>query len=312
MKNKKVCIIGANGMLGHAMTEILKNNGYTKIISITHDEVDLRNQNATNQIMNDIRPDWIVFLAAVAAGIRFKKTHPLEILRDNVQMTTNVMNAAHKSNCKRLLNICSALIYPYDAKLPLSEEEIGSIDLNTIDTPYALSKAIGIKLAQFYRQEYGLHYFSAIPCNFYGCFAKFEGDRAGVVPSLIRRIHEAKINNLKEVVVWGTGNACRDILNSQDVASACIFLLEKDVQYDLINIGCGSEYTVREIAETIKEVIGYRGEIVFNKDMPEGRKHMQLNVDRIFNLGWRPKIPLADGIENTYKWYVNQVRDGKI
>lgn len=307
MKTEKICVIGAKGLLGHAVMEVLIENDYKNIIGLSREDVDLCIQNDTEKIIENIRPDCIIFLAAVVAGIAFKKRYPVEILRDNIQMTTNVMTAAYKSNCKKLLNICSALIYPYKAKIPLCEEEIGLIDTNTIDTPYALSKAVGIKLAKFFRDEYNLNFFSAVPCNFYGKYAKFDGDRAGVVPSLIRKIHEAKINNLNSVVVWGSGNACRDVLNSKDVASACIFLLENNTNYDLVNIGCGSEYSIKTIAETIKTVVGYKGNIVFDKSMPEGRQHMLLNVERIFQLGWRPKYSLLQGITETYNWYVSNL-----
>ena len=251
------------------------------------------------------KPTYVFFLAAVAAGISFKKSHPVEMLLDNLQMVTNVLSSAHLIGVKKLINICSALIYPSCASMPMKEEDAVSVDLCNVDTPYALAKSAGIKLAQYYKKEYGNQFISAIPCNFFGEYAPFEGDRAGVVPALIARIHKAKEENAPQVEVWGTGNACRELLNSKDVASACVFLLENNIDYDFVNIGRGKEFTIREVAETIKHTVGYEGELYFDATKPEGRLHMQLNVDKLFGMGWRPKMDLDESIRDAYDWYCN-------
>lgn len=301
----KICVIGSNGMLGHAVVSELERCGYTNILKIDRAEIDLRNQNATEELFLTEKPVGVFFLAAVAAGINYKKSHPVEMLLDNLQMVINVLSSAHESRVKKLINICSALVYPKTVAIPLKEEDTTMIDINNVDTPYALAKGVGIKLSQYYRQEFGDNFISAVPCNFFGEYAPFEGDRAGVVPSLISRITKAKENGDKRVEVWGTGNACRELLNSKDVASACIFLLENDIPYDFMNIGRGEEYSIREVAETIKSVVGYDGELFFDDTKPEGRMHMQLNVDRLFGMGWRPSMNLEDSIKDAFKWYVN-------
>lgn len=302
-KTDKICVVGANGLLGHAVVTELIKRGYTNTLKADRDTVDFRDQKATREYFETEKPAGVFFLAAVAAGISFKKSHPAEMLLDNLQMVTNVLSSAHETGVKKLINICSALIYPSSASIPLKEEDAVSVDLGNVDTPYALAKSAGVKLAQYYRREYGDQFISAVPCNFFGEYAPFEGERAGVVPSLISRIHKAKEENAPQVEVWGTGNACRELLNSKDVASACVILLENDLKYDFVNIGRGKEFTMREVAETVKRVVGYEGELFFDATKPEGRLHMQLNVDKLFSMGWKPTLDLENSIRDAYEWY---------
>ena len=306
-KTDRICVIGSEGLLGHAVVHALEERGYSDIVKIDREDVDLRDQEATARLFEREKPAGVFFLAAVAAGIRYKKEHPVEMLLDNLQMVTNVLSSAHAVGVKKLINICSALIYPGTAAIPLKEEDAVSVDLNNVDTPYALAKSAGVKLAQYYRSEFGDAFISAVPCNFFGEYAPFEGDRAGVVPSLISRIHRAREDHLPQVEVWGTGNACRELLNSKDVASACVFLMENEVGYDFVNIGRGVEFTIREVAETIRRVVGYEGALFFDADKPEGRLHMQLNVDRLFGMGWRPSMDLEESIRDAYEWYKSTI-----
>lgn len=303
-KTDKICVIGAKGMLGHAVMNELAKRGYTDVLGVDKDDFDLRDFSATRSFFMRERPQGVFFLAAVAAGINFKKAHPVEMLLDNLQMVTNVLSSAHECGVRKLINICSALVYPRSAQIPLREEDAVSVDLDNVDTPYALSKGVGIKLCQYYRQEYGDQFVSAVPCNFFGEFAPFTGDRAGVVPALIDRIHRARRDGAGQTVVWGTGNACRELLNSKDVASACVYLYENEVDHDFINIGRGEEYSIRQVAETIRRVVGYEGELVFDATKPEGRPHMQLKVDRLFAMGWRPSMDLEQSIQDAYRWYL--------
>lgn len=223
-------------------------------------------------------------------------------------MITNVMDGAHKNGCKKMINVCSALLYPSQATIPLREEDATYANLGEIDTPYSLAKATGMQLARYYNQQYGDNILTVVPCNFFGEYAPFDGDRAGVVAALISRIHNAKINNIDQVEVWGTGNACRELLNSKDVANACIFLMNTDTNHDLINIGRGKEFTIREVAETIKKVVEYEGNLFFDSTKPEGRAHMQLNTDKLFGLGWRPSMNLEESIRNAYTWYIDTLK----
>lgn len=302
--DSRICVVGSNGMLGHAICKQLLAKGYLNIIMCDRTEVDLCNQADTNQFFRDNKPEYIFFLAAVAAGIQYKKSHPTEMLVRNLQMITNVMESARITSCTKMINVCSALLYPSRAQVPLKEEYATHIDLGEIDTPYALAKAAGMQLARYYNEEFGMKYVTVVPCNFFGEFAPYDGDRAGVVSALISRIYNAKVQGIDKVKVWGTGNACREFLNSQDVANACIFLMNNDTEYDLINIGRGFEFSIREVAEMIKNVVGYDGELLFDATKPEGRSHMQLNTERLFKMGWRPQMDLEASIRNAYEWYV--------
>lgn len=306
-KNSKICIIGHKGMLGHAIWSTLESDGYTNLIGCDRSEVDLCDQKGTLDFFDKEKPEYIFFLAAVAAGIQYKKTHPVDMLLKNIQMITNIMQAAHNIRCKKMINVCSALLYPSQALIPLREEDATYVNLGEIDTPYSLAKACGMQLARYYNQQYGDNILTVVPCNFFGEYAPFDGDRAGVVAALISRIHNAKVNSISRVEVWGTGNACRELLNSKDVASACVFLMNSNTPYDLINIGRGKEFTIREVAETIKEVVGYDGDLFFDSTKPEGRAHMQLNTDKLFELGWKPSMNLEESISNAYNWYINNI-----
>ena len=306
-KNARICVVGHKGMLGHAIWEQLSAQGYTHLIGCDLPEVDLCSQEQTMAFFQREKPEYVFFLAAVAAGIQYKKTHPVEMLQKNLQITVNVLASAYACQCRRMINVCSALLYPSEAAIPLKEEDASYVNLNQVDTPYALAKAAGMQLARYYNQEYQTGYLTVVPCNFFGRFAPFDGDKAGVVPSLIRRIHEAKTQHAPTVTVWGTGNACRELLNSRDVADACIFLMKQPVlEDDLINIGRGCEYTIREVAQMIQRIVGYEGELYFDADKPEGRQHMQLDTRRLRSLGWQPSMNLEDSIRDAYAWYLEQ------
>ena len=303
-KDSRICIIGHKGMLGHAIWSMLEQSGYFNLIGCDLPEVDLCDQKNTEVFFEREKPEYVFFLAAVAAGIQYKKTHPADMMLKNLQMITNVMDCAYRYHCKKMINVCSALLYPSGAEIPLKEEVVEYVNLGEIDTPYSLAKAAGMQLARYYNQQYGTNYLTVVPCNFFGEYAPYEGDRAGVVSALIARIHNAKVNNIEKVEVWGTGNACREFLNSKDVASACIFLMNHETEYDLINIGRGHEFTIREVAEMIQNVIGYDGELFFDATKPEGRAHMQLQTERLFGLGWKPSMDLRASIQDAYDWYV--------
>lgn len=303
----KICVVGSNGMLGHAITSQLESLGYTDVLKCCRKDVDLCNQAETRLYFETHKPKFIFFCAAVAAGINYKKSHPADMMLQNLQMITNVMDSTYRCGCKKMINVCSALLYPSSAEIPIKEEAAAYCNLGEIDTPYAMAKAAGMQLARYYNAQYGTDYLTVVPCNFFGEYAPFEGERAGVVPSLIAKMHNAKVNHLPEVVVWGTGNVCREFLNSKDVASACIHLMNCETEYDLINIGRGNEYSIRETAECIKHVVGYSGELVFDTSKPEGRPHMQLNVKRLSSTGWVPSMDLEQSISDTYRWYCNSI-----
>lgn len=302
-KNDTILILGHKGMLGHAIWKKAEEQGYFNLVGGDLPEVDLCDQKSVRSFFEQTRPEYVFFLAAAAAGIAYKKAHPADLLLRNLQMITNVMMYADAQGCQKMLNICSALIYPVKAEIPLREEDAVCADMGLTDTPYALAKACGLQLAQYFNQQYGRNYITAVPCNFFGPYAPFEGDRAGVVPSLISRVCRAKEHGSPSVEVWGTGNACRDLLGVSDVADACIFLMENDCDYDMFNIGSGREYRIADVADLIKKTVGYEGELVFNADRPEGRMHMMMDAGRLFSMGWRPVHSLEESIQDAYQWY---------
>ena len=304
-RNSRICVVGSGGALGMAVWDMLARLGYQNLIPCTRDDADLRDPAQVSRFFEREKPEYVFFLAALAAGIQYKKTHPVEMLADNLQMEVNVFAAAHASGCRKLLNVSSSLLYPQNAEIPVKEEEAAYVSLKGgVDSSYTMAKAAGFQLARFYQQEYGMEVVTAVPCNFFGEKSSFEGDRAGVVPSLIARFDRAKEENLPEVEVWGTGNACRDVLNSKDVASACILLMKEHVPFDIVNIGRGEEFTIREIALTVKKVVGYEGQIVFDLTKPEGRMHTLLDNSRISGLGWKPAMTLEESITDAYLWYM--------
>ena len=211
--------------------------------------------------------------------------------------------------CKEMVYVCSALLYPSAAPIPYREEDAVSSDLGTIDACYSLAKAAGMQLASYYNNQYGTKYLTVVPCNFFGAHAIFTGEKAGVVPSLINRMHEAKKNGVPQVEIWGTGNACREFLNSKDVADACVYLIQQPMKYSLINIGRGEEYPIRDIAYIIKKVTGYEGELVFDPSKPEGRPHMQLDTTRLRDMGWSANMTMEESIRDAYDWYRSQHKE---
>ena len=304
-KDERICIVGDKGTLGVALKDQLLSQGYECVIPCHRPEVDCTSYESVRSFFSEERPDYVFFTAAISAGIEYKRKYPVEVLLENLQMVTNLLSCAHEFKCKRLLNVCSALLYPRSAEMPLKEEAASFTNLDEIDTPYSLAKAAGYQLCKYYKAEYGDDFFTVVPCNFFGKNSAFDGDRAGVVPSLIKRITEAKYNGYDEVLVWGTGNACREFLNSKDVADACIFLMNREQDYDLINIGRGVEYSIKDTAMMIKDVIGYEGNLKFDSTKPEGRQHMQLDTSKIFDLGWYPKLDLRESINDAYEWYIS-------
>lgn len=309
-KYARICVVGNKGTLGQAICRQLEIEGYANIILCDLPEVDCTCQADVKAFFKEHRPEYVFFLAAISAGIEYKRKYPVEVMLQNLQMETNILSYAHEFHTSRLLNVCSALLYPSTAAMPLDEKDAAFTNLNEIDTPYSLAKAAGFQLCQYYRTEYADDFFTVVPCNFFGEYASFEGDRAGVVPSLIHRINHAKEEKNSEVVVWGTGRACREFLNSKDVANACIWLMKNPTKYPLINIGRGHEYTIRQTAEMIKKVVGYEGRLVFDSNKPEGRLHMQLNTEKIFKTGWMPQMDLEESIRDAYQWYLS-TRKGK-
>ncbi len=301
--NDKILVTGAKGQLGSAVVRNLKNKGYHNVIAVDYQELDLYDHAAVEAFFEKERPDYVFFYAAFIGGIEFKKEHPAEIFTKNMQMTLNVFENARKFGVRKLLNTATALVYPNDAPVPTPESCISQVKPAGPDAPYTLVKFSGKMLCDFYRSQYGCRFFTVIPCNFYGPNAPFEGNKAGVVPSLIRKMHEAKTNGSREIEVWGTGNAGRDFLAVDDVADACVFLMESYDGVGPVNIGSGKEITIKEAAEIIRTVTGFEGKLVFDASKPEGRQHMLLDTSLLNGLGWHPSHSFAESVKVAYDWY---------
>lgn len=302
-KHEKIYVAGHSGMAGSAILKQLKEEGYGNIVVRSHAELDLQDRAATLSFFEHEQPEYVFFAAGLVGGIEFKREHPLDMLNCNLRMTMNVLEAACGCHVKGFLNIGSILLYPQSDCEIYREEDIGRIDLQGIDAPYTLAKLTGAKLCEYYRQQYGFPAITVIPCNFFGEHAPMGSNKAGVIPALIERFHLAKECHDPQVVVWGTGNACREFLYSQDLAKACIFVMNHAKDEFLYNVGSGGEITIREAAMTIKEVVNYPGEVVFDAGKPEGRQHMCLDSQRIHDLGWRAGTSFEEAVRNTYQWW---------
>jgi len=302
-KNSKIVILGAKGQLGSAINRILIEQEYTEILTPNTSELDLRDEESVNKYFVKNNPKYVFFCAAYIGGIEFKKQHPAEIFINNMKMILNVFEAARKNNVSRMIYVATALVYPNDVAIPTSEKMIREIVPCGPDSPYTLVKFSGLKLCEYYQQQYGCDFFTVIPCNFFGPNAPFEGTKAGVIPSLIRKMYEAKNANLEQVEVWGTGNVGRDFLGVDDVADACIYAINNYKDNKPLNIGSGKEITIKTAAEIIKEVVGYQGELFFDKDKPEGRKHMLLDTKILGDIGWKPKRTFEESVKIAFEWY---------
>lgn len=305
-KDSIILVCGHKGMVGSAIVRALENDGHENIIGRTHAELDLRNQKLVNDYFAKECPDYVFLAAARVGGIKSNNTYRAEYIYDNLMIEANVIHAAYEYGVKKMLVLGSSCIYPRESNRPLVEEDLMTAPLEPTNEPYAIAKIAGIKMCEAYRDQYGCNFISAQPCNLYG-----EGDNYGksnthVLPSLLLRFHEAKINNFSEVVVWGSGNPYREFMYSDDVADACVFLMKNYNGRLFINIGTGNDITIRELAYMIKKETGYDGEIVFDTNEPDGTLRKVMNIDRLHDLGWHHKISLEDGIKRAYHFFKKQ------
>jgi GDP-L-fucose synthase len=315
--NDKIYIAGHRGMVGSAIVKHLKARGFGNIITRTHQELDLTNQCSVQDFFLQERPDFVVIAAAKVGGIYANNTYPAEFIYQNMMIEINVIHAAYKTNVRRLLFLGSTCIYPREVDQPMCEDALLTGVLEPTNEPYAIAKIAGIKLCESYNRQYGTDFRSIMPTNLYGINDNFHPDNSHVIPALIRRFHEAKINNNLTVEVWGTGNARRDFLYVDDMADASLYVLELDEQtyksntqpmISHINIGTGRDLTIKELVQTLKEVIGYKGEVTFDKTKSDGAPRKLIDVNRINNMGWRSKSDLKDGLSKTYKWYLGNCK----
>ena len=312
---KKIFLAGHNGMVGSAIHRLLISKKNIKIITRSRSELDLCDQKAVKNFMEAERPDEVVIAAAKVGGIHANSTYPADFIYQNLQIQNNLIHYSHIQNVEKLLFLGSSCIYPKYAKQPMKEDVLLTGSLEPTNEPYAIAKIAGIKLCESYNRQYGRDYRSVMPTNLYGPGDNYHPENSHVVPGLIRRFHEAKVNNQETVVVWGTGNPRREFLYVDDMAEACIFIheldkivLEKNTKkmQSYVNIGTGIDLTIRELAQTIKKVVGYKGRIIFDTTKPDGAPRKLMNVDLIKKLGWQSQIKLIDGLTLGYRDYLSR------
>lgn len=303
-KESKIYVAGHRGLVGSAIVRNLKSKGYTNIIGKTHKELDLTNQQAVRVFFEEEKPEYIFLAAAKVGGINANNTYPADFIYENLQIQNNVIKAAHDFKVTKLLFLGSSCIYPKMCPQPMKEEYLLSGYLEPTNEAYALAKIAGLKMCQFFNKQYGTKFISVMPTNLYGPNDNYDLENSHVLPALLRKFHEAKINNEPYVEVWGTGKPLREFLHVDDMADACVFLMENYEGNDFFNVGTGKEISIKDLAKLIKEVVGYEGELVFNTRKPDGAPRKLLDVSRIGKLGWSYKIEVEDGLKSTYKEYV--------
>ena len=310
--NKKIFVAGHRGLVGGAILRELQRKGYTNFALRTHSELDLEDTKAVDEFFKSERPDWVFLAAAKVGGIYANNTYPVDFLLNNLKIQNNIFESAFKYKVSKFMFLGSSCIYPKNAPQPIKEEYLLSSKLEPTNEPYALAKICGIKLANAYNRQYGTNYISVMPCNLYGIGDNYHPENAHVVPMLIRRFHEAKMRGDKTVSAWGTGTPLREFLFSDDLASACVYLMENknaDEIGEFINIGSGKERTIKEIVELVKKTVGFDGEVVWDKTKPDGTPRKLMDVSRINSLGWKAQVGLEEGLKIAYQDFLERYSD---
>jgi len=302
-KNAKIYVAGHRGLVGSAIVRNLESKGYTNIIGRTHKELELTDQLAVRNFFEIERPEYVVLAAAKVGGINANNTAPAEFIYDNMQVQCNVIKSAHDYKVKKLLFLGSTCIYPKMAPQPIPEDALLNGYLEETNEAYAVAKISGLEMCKFFKRQYGDNYISCMPTNLYGPNDNFDLSSSHVMPALIRKFYEAKNSNSPSVECWGTGSPLREFLYVDDMADACVFLLENYDGEQHVNIGTGKEVTIKHLSETIKDIVGYKGELVWNTAMPDGTPRKLTNVTKLHDLGWTHKVELKEGVKLAYDWF---------
>lgn len=306
-KDSKIYIAGHNGMVGSAILRALQAKGFNNFLLRTSKELDLRNQQAVNDLFEKEQPAYVFLAAAKVGGIQANNTYRAEFIYDNLMIEANIIHAAYKNKAEKLLFLGSSCIYPKNAPQPLSEKYLLTGELESTNEPYAIAKITGIKICDAYRAQYGCNFISAMPTNLYGPNDNYDLNNSHVLPALLSKFHSAKINNAPAVTVWGSGKPLREFLHVDDMASACIFLMDNYDEEGCVNIGCGHDLSIGELAVLIREIVGYTGEIVFDSSKPDGTMRKLMDVSKINDMGWKYSIDLKEGIERVYTQYKQMI-----
>ena len=302
LKDAKIYVAGSNGMVGSAIVRALKAKGYINIVVKSSKELDLKNQQAVHDFFNQEQPEYVFLAAAKVGGIHANNTYPATFIYDNIMIQSNVIQAAYAFNVKKLLFLGSSCIYPKFAPQPIKEEYLLTGSLEPTNEAYAIAKIAGLKMCQFYKQQYGCNFISAMPTNLFGVNDNFNLENSHVLPALLRKFIEAKQNNKQEVTIWGSGTPMREFLFVDDLAEACLFLMENYNGIETVNIGTGEDVSIKELAETIMKIVGFEGSLIFDASKPDGAPRKLLDVSKINNLGWKHQTSLENGIQKTLNW----------
>jgi len=306
-QNDKIYIAGHRGMVGSAIHRKLQKEGFNNIVTRTSKELNLKDQQAVREFFQKEKPDHVILAAAKVGGILANDTYRAEFIYDNLMIEANVIHQAHEAGVQKLLFLGSSCIYPKHAPQPMKEEHLLSGYLEPTNEPYAIAKIAGIKLCENYMDQYGSNFISAMPTNLYGPNDNYDLETSHVLPALIRKFHEAKEQNKPYVEIWGTGKPMREFLHVADMADACFFLMQNYSDKQFVNIGTGKDITIRELAETIMDVVGYQGELRFNTNKPDGTPRKLMDVSKIQSMGWKHQISLKQGIQQTYQDFIDNI-----
>ena len=308
----KVYVAGHRGMVGSAVVRALRQRGYSSIVQRTHGELDLTNQRAVIDFFQQERPVAVIMAAAKVGGIQANSTRPAEFIRENLTIQDNVIDAAYKAGVSKFVFLGSSCIYPKFAPQPIKEEYLLTGPLEPTNEWYAIAKIAGVKMCQAYRRQYGFSAISLMPTNLYGQGDNFDLQNSHVLPALIRRFHDAKERGDPAVLIWGTGNPRREFLHVEDMADATVYLMETYDEEGIVNVGWGEDVTVRELAELVARVTKFRGQLMFDPTKPDGTPRKLLDTSLLMSLGWKPKVTLRTGIEQTYDWFVEHASEARM
>jgi len=306
-KNSLIYIAGHNGMVGSAIHRNLIANGYNNILTSDKSEIDLKNQQQTFSFFSKNKPEYVFLAAAKVGGIIANNNYKAQFIYENLMIESNIIHASYLNNVKKLLFLGSSCIYPKFAPQPMKEEHLLTGILEPTNEPYAIAKIAGLKMCDAYRNQYGCNFISVMPTNLYGINDNYHPENSHVLPALIRRFHEAKINNTPEVVIWGTGSPLREFMFADDLADACVYLMINHNDYGWTNIGTGDEYTIKQLAEIVKEIVGYNGKLIFDTTKPDGTPRKLLDVSKLHSLGWKHKTSMKEGIAIAYEDFISKI-----
>ena len=309
--NNRIYVAGHRGLVGSAIVRNLRAKGYDNLIVRTSSELNLREQADVRDFFAAEKPDYVFLAAAKVGGILANDTYPADFIRDNLQIQVNVIDAAYQSGAEKLCFLGSSCIYPKFAPQPMKEEHLLTGELEPTNEWYAIAKISGIKMCQAYHKQYGFKAISVMPTNLYGPGDNFDLEKSHVIPALMRKFHEAKLNGDAQVVCWGTGTPRREFLHVDDMADACVYLMQHYDEPDFLNVGVGDDVTIAELAALVKDVVGYEGEIVQDTTKPDGTPRKLMDVSRLKTQGWEAKIPLREGLAQTYQWFLDNIADAR-